>query len=117
MGRGIAKQAKERFPTLPYDFGRLLALADTGYREPFPVSVIGKYDNQAVGYFMVKDHWKAPASWGIIEEGVFHLLRMSPDYSRIDLNFPGIGNGKLKREDVLPLLEPLPDSVHIWEFE
>lgn len=116
MGRGIAKEAKDRFPELPYDFGRQLELmphlADT-------IGYIGSYDNVPIYYFMVKSHWREPASLEIIERSVAAM-----DYwgyiadfydRRIDLNFPGIGNGQLKREDVLPLLEGLPDNVHIWE--
>lgn len=35
---------------------------------------------------------------------------------KIHLNFPGIGNGGLKRSNVLPLLERLPDNVKVWEL-
>jgi len=31
------------------------------------------------------------------------------------MNFPGIGNGRLDRADVLPLLMDLPETVTIWE--
>lgn len=69
---------------------------------------------------MVKDHWQEDAKLSIIEESAIcldnWLFDMTSDI-RVDLNFPGIGNGKLKREDVLPLLERLPDNVHIWEYE
>jgi hypothetical protein len=115
MGRGIAKQAKDRFPQLPYDFGKA--------HEDFPYNVgrIGTYEGQDVGWFMVKEHWREPALPDKIKASVQELndrIR-SGSYAlwRIDLNFPGIGNGKLSREDVLPLLAPLPDNVHVWEYE
>jgi len=41
----------------------------------------------------------------------------SKENKRIDLNFPGIGNGKLPRHQVLYLLEDLPDNIHVWEYD
>ena len=35
-------------------------------------------------------------------------------YNRVDLNFPGIGNGKLLMEDVLPVIDCLGDNVNVW---
>lgn len=126
MGRGIAKEAKERFPKLPFDFAnRIRHLRNGG---PVRVNIIGRYDNQNVGFFMVKDHWAEEAKLSIIEESVAELCdKLTPRGQRfcstkylhdvrVDLNFPGIGNGKLRREDVLPIIEQLPDNVHVWEY-
>ena len=33
------------------------------------------------------------------------------------LNFPGIGHGRLERDEVLPIIKLLPDSVEVWEYE
>lgn len=118
MGRGIAKQAKDRFPQLPYDLGKVLEDEET-FSEADVVGSIGEYDGQMLGFFMVKDHWREPAKYSIIDRSSNHLKAIAEFYPKLryDLNFPGIGNGKLKREDVLPLLERLPDNVHIWEYE
>lgn len=112
MGRGIALQAKERFPQLPYDFGYML----TRYKDN--VGYIGNYDYQRIYWFMVKDHWRNHASLEIITRSVErtkHLFELSDE--RVDLNFPGIGNGRLQRNDVLPILETLPDNIHVWEYD
>ena len=116
MGRGIALEAKTRFPNLPYDFGKQL--------ERFPhlnsVGLIGNYDGVPIYYFMVKDHWREPASLEIIERSVSavdYWFYISDTNDRVDLNFPGIGNGKLNREEVLPIIEKLPDNFHIWEYD
>lgn len=114
MGRGIALEAKTRFPQLPYNFGEALDELHPEIDQAY-VGPIGRYDDVPVWFFMVKDHWKQPARLDIIERSVFYLKHGFEFTSRIDLNFPGIGNGHLKREDVLPLLEGLPDNVHIWE--
>jgi hypothetical protein len=113
MGRGIAKQLADKHPQIRRDFGALL----TDWWE-FTVDIIGDYDGQKVGYFVVKDHWKDNAKLDIIEQSCSDLvegLERCPR-RRIDLNFPGIGNGKLRREDVLPIISKLPDNVHVWEY-
>ena len=120
MGRGIASQAKNKFPYLPYHFADRLGVLNLLFGEgECLVDSIGTYEKQLVGFFMVKDHWRSPADPAIIGRSVQELLDWLSDtpYKRVDLNFPGIGNGKLKREDVLPIIEQLPDNVHIWEYE
>src|SRR5687768_10734729 len=112
MGRGIARQVAERYPRAQETFGKMLS----GSYLPY-VGVIGKFDGQLVGWFRVKDHFAQDAKLSIIERSATLLRDRASAYDRIDLNFPGIGNGKLPREDVLPLLQRLPDNVHIWEYE
>lgn len=112
MGRGIALEVKTRYPTFPYDFARSFLQIQKN------IGFVGEYDSQRIYWFMVKDHWQNNAEPEIIKKSIQELK----DYfqwssERIDLNFPGIGNGKLKRSQVLPLLEELPDNVHIWEFK
>lgn len=123
MGRGIAKQMKDRFPDFPYKFGTKLAhlVRLQSYDDPLTsvdVDIVGKFGNQLCGFFMVKHHWREPASIDIIKRSVHFLTKLAnmSGLNRIDLNFPGIGNGKLKREDVLPIIEQLPDNVHVWEY-
>lgn len=111
MGRGIALEAKTRFPQLPYDFGNSLSRhGDRG------VDYIGEYDHVPIYYFMVKDHWAAMAYTARIQFSVNRILR-EPYlcHRRIDLNFPGIGNGGLTMREVLPIVTQLPDNVHVWE--
>ena len=140
MGRGIALEASKRFPTIAKDFATKMgpcfpATATTAsgissiashatsmhYR---PVSTIGDYDGQKIGYFMVKDHWASDAKLGIIEDSTHMLIDILHSVQELHnkditvaLNFPGIGNGRLKREDVLPIIELLPDNVQVWEYE
>lgn len=111
MGRGIALEAKTRFPQLPYDFARKLAETESRH-----IGMIGEYEQTPVWWFMVKDHWASKADPKIIEKSVRLLYHIKRDI-RVDLNFPGIGNGQLLRENVLPLLEDLSDNIHIWEKE
>lgn len=132
MGRGIALEAKKRFPELPKDFAEAHAKAvhTQGYDDalhPVNVGNVRKwYDGQLVGWFMVKNHWAENARLDIIEHSVRELSKLCKAFNykgwdrvrdlTVALNFPGIGNGKLKREEVLPLIEQLPDNVHVWEY-
>jgi hypothetical protein len=134
MGAGIALEAVRRYPSIQYDFAQRLEYLD--YHPEIDDSeppefryfgLIGLYDNQLIGYFMVKDHWKNQARLDYIDSSCKELIKLadlriktvSPGHytPRIDLNFPGIGNGRLRREDVLPIIEQLPDNVHVWEYE
>ena len=33
----------------------------------------------------------------------------------IHVEYPGISNGELTKEEVRPILDALPDNVHVWE--
>lgn len=116
MGRGIALEAKTRFPTLPVDFGNKLKTL-IPYHGDGAVGWIGDYENTPIWWFMVKDHWANKASVDIITQStnLVDVLFGDTD-SRVDLNFPGIGNGGLAREEVLPIIQRLPDNIHIWEY-
>lgn len=128
MGRGIAKEAAIRFPDLPFTMAIRYKQNkhEQQYVDPlntYNVGFVNRYEGQLIGWFMVKDHWKEAAKLEIIEQSVRELIRIANWQntgnrllSRIDLNFPGIGNGKLKREDVLPIIQQLPDNVHVWEY-
>lgn len=130
MGRGIAKQLADKVPYIRKDFADYLHKS----RGAYPMAVLGSYVidgvTQRVGYFMVKTHWAEAAKLDVIADSVDALIACltelhwfteevegDPFNFRVDLNFPGIGNGKLKREEVLPLLLELPEYVHIWEYE
>lgn len=113
MGRGIALEAKTRYPKLPYDFGAVLQ--DLGNELVGP---IGRYEGVPIWYFMVKNHWANDADLSIICQSIQALKnKITRTNKRVDLNFPGIGNGRLPRDSVLYLLEDLPDNVHIWEYK
>lgn len=115
MGRGIAYQAKERYPTIPYAFAKSLRKNKDNH-----IGRIGDYDGQEIWWFMVKKHWKSQADIELIDASCAELntwLSFVSKSIRVDLNFPGIGNGGLERKYVLPIVSKLPDSVHIWEYK
>lgn len=124
MGRGIAKEAATRFPDLPKRMAQQIQDWDGEYG-PYPPNsdvIYGPaFDGQIMGYFHVKSHWRLPAELTIIGDSLMELVyrwQAHKYYERIDINFPGIGNGKLDREPVLKLLEEYltSDAYHVWEY-
>lgn len=117
MGRGIAREVADRCPLARDVFGKVLLAP-----RPANVGILGYFGDeherdQLLGWFRVKDHFAQDARLNIIESSVETLSAIAPGFERIDLNFPGIGNGNLAREDVLPVISTLPDNVYIWEYD
>ena len=119
MGRGIAKVVRDRFRGLDLRIGKWID-RQVGHLGAygFVTAVIRDMNvTHRIGVFQVKRNFADSAELGLIKASVTSLdswIRIHRP-KRIDMNFPGIGNGKLKRADVLTLIETLPDCVHIWE--
>ena len=114
MGRGMAKQAKSRFPELPQLLGNRIE-----HLRLYGLEIIELPGEKGwIGAFQVKRHFKYDAEVDIIKFSVGKLKTLAQLFSqaRYDLNFPGIGNGRLTPPEVLGLLEPLPNNVHIWTY-
>jgi hypothetical protein len=117
MGRGIARQANNRFPGLDLALGREIARR-CGNRGEYGLLVSPRWPGAKLGAFQVKADFARPASLFLIRHSVAALLAWCErhPHATVHVNFPGIGNGGLSRVQVLPLLESLPDSVHVWEY-
>lgn len=117
MGRGLAREARDRFPGLDHEAG--MTVLATAPRRCFPQVTYGLIvlPTKPLGLFQVKYHWADPAVHYLIAESIRRLgsLIQAKELARVDLNFPGIGNGRLTKEEVLPIISKLPDSVHVWE--
>lgn len=124
MGRGIALEAKSRYPNLPAKLGTLLKkYGNHVFRIEYP--------NQIIITFPVKPEygpygepgWRARADMELIKRSTSELvdvltqmLRIGRFDGKMHLGFkvlmprPGCGNGGLKWEDVKPIIEPLLDD-------
>jgi hypothetical protein len=115
MGRGAAKQLANLYPDVPYEFGRRVgcSLAQYGLFWMGQTAM-----RPALGAFQVKWHFKEQANLDLILDSSRMLKDVAQKCadSRIDMNYPGIGNGRLSYDIVDPLLQDLPDNVHIWTF-
>lgn len=117
MGRGIARQAKERFPGLDAALGRQVQ-ALCGNQGIYGLLVSPRWPAAKLGAFQVKQHYSQPASLELIRRSTAALCAWCAEHpdAQVALNFPGIGNGRLRRADVLPIIAQLPDWVAIWEY-
>ncbi len=125
MGRGIARQARDRFLGLDAALGKhILSVCGnpstrlrTGQGQ-YGLLVSPRWPKAGLGAFQVKGHYSQPASLALIRHSVDALCAwcVAHPNALVALNFPGIGNGRLCREDVLPILMQLPEQVVIWEY-
>lgn len=105
MGRGCAKEARDRFPGIDKILGK--AIAENGNA----VNPLGRFGDYNIVAFPVKHNWSEEADINLIQQSVKELVLYADLFSMnsIILPRPGCGNGHLKWEDVRPLLAPLDD--------
>ena len=117
MGRGIARQARDRFPGLDLAFGQAIA-GRCGHLGRYRLLVSPQWPNAKIGAFQVKTHYGQSAELALIKESAAALAEWCAlhPHQTAHLNFPGIGNGGLLHEEVAPLLATLPHQVTIWEY-
>ena len=70
------------------------------------------------GMFQTKYHYGDNSSIELIEFSTELLKEYSNrnPQEKIYLNYPGINHGRLKEEDVYPIIKELPDNVYIWKL-
>lgn len=106
MGRGVALQAKQRFPNLPTRLGRLLTLHD---------NTPNLFRDLRLITFPVKYHWKDKANLDLIWDSCKRLVDGMKllDLDALYMVRPGCGNGGLDWKDVKPILEKYLDNRFI----
>jgi hypothetical protein len=112
MGRGAARMCRDKYYGIDLEFGKIIK-QNPGAHLMF--TQIKK--RQVLGWFKVKHHWQDQADIGLIQESTNKLIQLANRESHCDfhMNYPGIGNGRLIREDVEPILQQLPDNVFLYE--
>lgn len=118
MGRGAAKQVRDSYPGVDKAFGLAIEARPLEFIQW--VRLAGHPDDtgeQHIGWFKVKDHWRDPARRSIITQSTKRLIEIANGHPDITfhMNYPGIGNGKLKLKDIEPVLSALPDNVRIYK--
>ena len=109
MGRGLALQAKRRFPDLPAELGK--RIKEYG-------NVVFTFYNYHVITFPVKHLWWNKAIIKLIKKSCISLreiFRYNPTGIPTPVYLPrvGCGNGKLDWKDVKPILEKYLDDRFI----
>lgn len=111
MGRGAAAELLNICKPVAKEFGRLIL----DQHDPTDYGCI-LHPNRPYGIFQVKVNWFDPAEGRLIVTSSQTLQAIATDGREYAMNFPGIGNGRLTREYVLPLIENLPDNVKVYEY-
>lgn len=118
MGRGIALEAKRRYPTLPKIAGDWIVA--NGFKDGYYGIMVDVLLDSPMGLFQVKHHYADQASLKLIETSCEMLAVWinEKQLARVNMNYPGIGAGRLPKSAVAPILEQhLGESpVTIWEF-
>jgi hypothetical protein len=111
MGRGVALQAKQRFPALPAVLGtRLQAAGNRVYVFP----------EWHVITFPTKHDWKDQSDLHLIRVSAAELASAMASFQVVYLPRPGCANGGLLWKNVKPVIEPLLDDrfvVVYWKGE
>lgn len=110
MGRGVALQAKQRYPGIEHKLGSLIR--ENGNHVDI---IIG--GTLKIVSFPVKHHWREKADLKLINQSVLELI-MLVDRLRLAASFtyivalprPGCGNGRLRWEDVRSIIRPILDD-------
>ena len=110
MGAGNAKVVRDTYKGSAKIFGTMIKGNKKFYLK-------GSKD-LGVFAFQTKIKWRDKSHQDIIEKGIKKLTdyAIKHDFLKIALPFPGISNGGLNREDILPFLKVLPNNVDIWEL-
>lgn len=117
MGRGIARQARDRFPGLASALGRELRSIN-GVGKCYGLLISPAWPQRKLGLFQVKYHWAEDADLGLIAYSAGALTAWCARHpeAQVALNYPGIGNGKLEKEEVASYVDLLPDQVTLWTY-
>lgn len=106
MGRGVALQAKNKFPELPRILGK--HIRENGNR-PGLLIYTGQY---SIFSFPVKHHWKEKADLDLIIKSSQYMMDEADRFraESILLPKPGCGNGQLDWEVIKILLKDILDD-------
>lgn len=109
MGRGIALEAAQSFPEIPFRLGNYIK--QYGNR----CFSLGKWGKYHLVSFPVKHHWKEEADIQLISTSARQLVEMADKYGwgHVFMPQPGCGNGRLLWRDVEPVLAPILDDRFI----
>ncbi len=116
MGAGIALEARNKYPTLSLLAGkRIIGLEKNRGTYGWLVIDLGI---QKIGLFQTKVLPNEKSTLNLIKYSTDRLLEYinNNPTENISLNFPGIGYGGLKKEEVLSIISVLPNNVTIYYF-
>jgi len=115
MGRGAAKTLMTLVPNIAEDFG----IRIDHFSEYFLKDSGITYKGTKLWAFQVKRHFKSKADIYLIKTSTQMLVAEAKrnEDREYHVNYPGIGNGQLKFDDVKDVVKILPNNVFLWRFK
>ncbi len=108
MGKGIAKDAKWKYPSLPKIWGNYVSKYGNGVYS-YKTSI-----NTTLFSLPTKHHWRDKSDIKLIVKSIKQLIVETEDFNHIAIPRPGCSNGGLNWEiDVKPVIEPLLNNRFI----
>lgn len=120
MGRGCAREARDRYPGLDITLGTFIrAFGNRCFRIVSPIVRPNCPLDRTLLTFPVKHRWDEPADLRLIATSCEQAMAMADKFGwkSIVLPRPGCGNGRLNYYDVEPLISDLlDDRFHVITF-
>jgi hypothetical protein len=110
MGAGCAKSVRDTYRGIDKLFGDKIV-----HLQEFNVTFV-KWKEQWIGAFQTKLHCQKQSPMHLVKDGVEKLTRIANERPQwtFHLPCPAVNHGGQSVEDVLPLLEQLPDNVIVY---
>ena len=110
MGAGCARSVRDFYQGVDKLFGKKIV-----HLQEFNVTFV-KWKEQWIGAFQTKLHWQKQSPLYLVKDGVEKLARIANERPQwtFHLPCPAVNHGGQSVEDVLPLLEQLPDNVIVY---
>jgi hypothetical protein len=110
MGRGLARNLKIKVPGIDKIFGSMI-LENGGHGGRYGLLVYEKW-----GIFQVRYRFNDKADVELIAFGMERVREFAQETNFIiHLEYPGIDEGDLTKQELGPLVDSLPGNVYIWE--
>lgn len=104
MGKGIAMEAIQRFPTLGKLLGHHVKCSGN-----YPIVI--DFDDVKIASFPTKNDWRKDSDIQLIEESAILLKNVLPkDVKHVAMSRVGCGNGNLNWNRVKAVLKPILDD-------
>lgn len=108
MGKGIAREARDKYPYLDLYLGKLVLQNGNHVHVVY-------YGKEGIISFPTKKHWKDNSDIDLIKRSCLEMKEVLKEEKNITVLMPppGCGNGGLNWEDVGKVIEPLLDDRFI----
>lgn len=112
MGRGIAKEFKEKYPAMFEDYKNRCASRELKTGGPYLYKID---ETRWILNFPTKYHWANDSKLEWIEDGLQYLVEHAAEWGIQSMAFPplGCGNGNLNWNDVYPVMRHYLDQLSI----